>query len=355
MNDDSNSNSDSPNSNRGLAGDSLAAGKGFLIGVGEGAFSMADGIWSLAKGTYNVATDAAAREQAWDTTKKVAGAVKQYGEASVDDPAKPFRDAKNGTQKLYNSFNDARQNAAAEGQSAEFWGKGIGRGAFEIGSLFIGVGEAGAAAKAGEVAKTAETVVDAAKLTRPAEGVGQTAEAASRVAEIIEKPAIGAADKSINAVVECPLKKIPAEIASEANVIKFTEELNTLSVATDKDKLLLYSGVGKIPGADVTRTANSVIDRTEAGLAIQKYEKELAEAGMNRDEIFSITEPMWRQTSVRLASQAEGNVTVVMGPTVRENAVIYDELNALENNTNVTSVEILKLDSSGKVIAREFR
>ena len=65
--------------------------------------------------------------------------------------------------------------------------------------------------------------------------------------------------------------------------------------------------------------------------------------------------PIMRQTSVRLASQAEGNVTVVMGPTVRENAVIYDELNALENNTNVTSVEILKLDSSGKVIAREFR
>ncbi len=100
--------------------DALNFAKGAGAGLKEGAKSAVEGITDLAKGGYKLATDPAAREQAWDTATRLADAAKNY--AANTTPQQAWEDASNGANRLYTAFDKAREEAAARGESAEFWG-----------------------------------------------------------------------------------------------------------------------------------------------------------------------------------------------------------------------------------------
>jgi len=146
---------------RGLLGDSGAFTKSLGSGAWDAGTGLVEGVGELAKGGYALATDEKARESAWKTTKKLAEAVEDYGEEVWDDPAKAYRDARDGTLAAYNSFEQAKEKAAAEGRSAEFWGNLTGKGLFEIGTALIPVGVAAKAGKLGKVAKGAKQLENA--------------------------------------------------------------------------------------------------------------------------------------------------------------------------------------------------
>ena len=136
---------------RGWLGDSWAFTKSLGSGLVDAATGLAEGVVELAKGGYALATDEKARESAWNTTKKLAKAAGDYGEEVWDDPAKAYRDARDGVTAAYNTFEQAKEKAAAEGRSAEFWGNLTGKGLFEVGTILIPVGVAAKAGKLGKV------------------------------------------------------------------------------------------------------------------------------------------------------------------------------------------------------------
>lgn len=171
-------------SGKGSAWDSLAGfGKGVGKGLYEGGRSAVEGVVDLAKGGYDLATDPATREQAWQAANELAKRAKDYAEEAYGDPAKVYQDARDGAARLYSAFDEARRAAEARGESAEFWGNAVGRGGFEAASLLV---PAGAAAKAGKLgtaakaAKAADAIDDAADMAKvgnrvKAAGVGKAA------------------------------------------------------------------------------------------------------------------------------------------------------------------------------------
>jgi len=185
---------------RGWLDDSWAFTKSLGSGVLDAGAGLFEGVGELVKGGYALATDEKARESAWKTTKKLAEAVEDYGEEVWDDPAKAYRDARDGTLAAYNSFEQAKEKAAVEGRSAEFWGNLTGKGVFEVGTILLGVG---VAAKAGKVAsagwrRVKEVVV---------KGAGVVASAAQRAKTVVVVQAIKAKDWVVSPVTKCPLKK----------------------------------------------------------------------------------------------------------------------------------------------------
>ena len=173
-----------------MYGFAAAAGKG----AWEGLADTADGLRSLAKSGAQLFTDATAREQAWQTTKQISAAVKNYAKATVDDPAKPFRDSRNGVLAAYESFDQAKNKAATEGKSNEFWGNLVGRGSFEV-TLFLV--PAGIATKVGK----------SAKAIRAVEAAEEASSAAARVKILAAAPVLHAADDVVSCVVKCPKQK----------------------------------------------------------------------------------------------------------------------------------------------------
>lgn len=197
---------ESPKAN-GSVGDAWAFSKAFAGGAWDGAVGAVEGLWSLAKGGYVLTTDADARSRAWDTTQRAAEAMRAYGTESMTDPAKPFRDARDGASALYTAAEEARQKASAEGRSAEFWGHAIGRGGFEVATFLIPIGAAAKAGKAGEVVHAAELAVKAGREIKVVEVVEASTTAAGRVAKIADVPALSVADARFSAVQECAALK----------------------------------------------------------------------------------------------------------------------------------------------------
>lgn len=154
-------------------GSVLGFGKGFVQGVGEGGKALAEGAWDLAKGGYHLATDPAAREQAWQAAREVAQTTKDYySSASADqiiaDTKETWSVARDSANRLYSAFDKARQEAASRGESSEFYGKIVGRGGFEVAALFV---PAGAAAKVAEGARAEKVAASALKAANAAEEI----------------------------------------------------------------------------------------------------------------------------------------------------------------------------------------
>jgi hypothetical protein len=181
---------------RGWLGDSWAFTKSLGSGAWDAGTGLVEGVGELVKGGYALATDEKARESAWNTTKKLAKAAGDYGEEVWDDPAKAYRDARDGTLAAYNTFEQAKEKAAAEGRSAEFWGDLTGKGLFEVGTIII---PAGLAAKAGKLGKVAK----GAKQLENAEDIVSTSK---RAKAVVANPVIKAKDDAPKPVTTCLLK-----------------------------------------------------------------------------------------------------------------------------------------------------
>jgi hypothetical protein len=193
-------------------GDAWGFGKGLAQGVGDGIVSAAEGVFDLAKGGYTLATDEAAREQAWQTAKALARAGKDYAGRAYDDPSQAFTDAKDGANRVYSAFEKARDAAAARGELAEFWGQAAGRAAFEVGTLIVPVGAATKFGKLAEGAKAADQIVDGIRAAdKLAEGGAALAKAEAAAAK-----AAKAADMGVE-ILPCGKAIAKADLAEAAN------------------------------------------------------------------------------------------------------------------------------------------
>ena len=169
---------------------------GFWSGLKDGFVGAAEGTWegtkALAKGGYALATDPAAREKAWEATKSAANAVGDYAGKVYDDPAKIYRDARDGASAAY---------TAAEGfvreADAEDWGKLVGGGAFEVGTALIPVGALAKAGKLSKVAKAGDTLGDAAKTLDKVEDIGDAVDDAADAAKTLGKAKVGVVERCI--------------------------------------------------------------------------------------------------------------------------------------------------------------
>jgi hypothetical protein len=208
----------------------------FATSFGKGAYKAAagtvEGLASLAKGGYALAASSEARAEAWETAKKAANAVKEYGAATWQDPAKPFKDARAVANSAYSAFDAAKKKAEEEGRSAEFWGELTGAAGFELGSLAIPVSKAGKAAKAAEAAKAVDKAGDAARAVKAADAAADAvkaadhaedaATAAGKARQALKNPAKAAPDEPVSAVKKCPLEeagKNPQSLADKPEAV----------------------------------------------------------------------------------------------------------------------------------------
>lgn len=133
---------------------------GFFGGFGKGVAAAAKGTWegakALAKSGHALATDAQAREQAWNGAKQMADTVRQYGAGAMQEPATVWRDARNTAAAAWTAFDEFRSTARPKE-----WGEVIGGGALEVGTAFIPIGAATKLAKAGSAV---DKLADATRL-----------------------------------------------------------------------------------------------------------------------------------------------------------------------------------------------
>lgn len=167
---------------------------GFIGGLADGFTGAVSGTWeglkSLAKGGYALATDQAARNQAWEATQSAAQTVGNYAGAVLDDPAKMIRDARDGVLAAYT----AAENFVTTADAGD-WGKLAGGGVFEVGTALISVG---VAAKAGKLSRFAKVGKGVGKIEDIADAVTDATDAAKKL------------DKAApECVQKCFLKKIP--------------------------------------------------------------------------------------------------------------------------------------------------
>lgn len=132
-------------------------GKGLATGVGEGAVSLAEGVWSLAKGSVQAgsqfATDAEYRAATYERAKQGAQSAAQYGVRFMDDPvtrSEAYEQVQRAAASLKQKYDEAHEAAAHKGQLAEFYGRVAGRGGFEVGTFLVPAAKLGALGKAGK-------------------------------------------------------------------------------------------------------------------------------------------------------------------------------------------------------------
>ncbi len=165
---------------------------GFLKGVAEGAF---DGAVGMGKGLVNVAvglsklpgdainfaTDSQYRSQVLNTAAQDAQAVGAFAERAYDDPIGVASDGLHAAGNALGNLKTAYDQAAAQGQGAEFIGKAVGQGGLLVAGVVFTGGAADAAEGAGlaaEIGSAAEVAGDAGSVTEAAGAAGDVSVAA---------------------------------------------------------------------------------------------------------------------------------------------------------------------------------
>jgi hypothetical protein len=154
---------------------------GFLKGVGEGAWDGAkgtvQGVGHLAHDGYKLATDGQYRQQAWDAAVHDAKAVGNFAETAVTHPGKAATEVGHAASGVWHSAQTAYDQAAAQGQGSEFFGKLFGQGAILVGTAFVpGGAEADAAGAIGDAGRATELISDASKTTELAGNASKASE-----------------------------------------------------------------------------------------------------------------------------------------------------------------------------------
>jgi RHS repeat-associated protein len=140
---------------------------GIAEGILVGAESLVEGLWSLGKMGFHAVTHPI---ETAESIAKGVGKVAEWAEKNPGDAAllaispevfigKKLYDNRAAISEMGGKMVDAMKNG-----SPRDWGRWAGRAAFEIGSFFVGAGEAGALAKGAEVASAAEKVAEAGNL-----------------------------------------------------------------------------------------------------------------------------------------------------------------------------------------------
>lgn len=261
---------------RGWLGDGWAFTKSLGGGLWDAGAGVVEGVGELAKGGYALATDEKARESAWNTTKKLAKTTEEYAGEVWEDPAKAYRDARDGAASAYNDFEKAKQQAEAEGRSAEFWGDLTGKGIFEIGSILVPVGLASKAGKLGKVVDAADDLTDVAKKAKQLDNAEDIASASQRAKNIVNNDIMDVKDKPPCTVEGCPFKKKiqdknQSEIESKEKILSPEElELN-IKVENDAKEHILKGTKKKLGKDNAISRAVANGETTESFVNIKSY------------------------------------------------------------------------------------
>lgn len=155
--------------NQSSQGDSFTGG--VLRGAWDGAKGLASDVADLAKAGYKVATDDAYRDHAMAKAAEIAQATRQFGAKAARDPIGTgeltWNQAKAAAGQARQAFVEARAAAEREGRLNNFYGNVVGRGGFEVGSMFVPV------AKLGLIGKGAKGASGVAKTTSVTRKAGQ--------------------------------------------------------------------------------------------------------------------------------------------------------------------------------------
>ncbi|MCX7099869.1 MAG: EndoU domain-containing protein [Methylococcales bacterium] len=174
-------------------------GKGAVTGVWEGGKSMVEGVGQLAQAGYKTATDSAYRDEVFNKATDLAKNSANFATKAWKDPIGTAKSSWDGAQNAVNAVSDryvaARDAAKASGKLPEFYGNVIGRGGFEVGTVFIPVGKLSKLGKAGEV------VADTEKLAN----VEKTTASAAKIASELPETKLGSK-------IACPNTKSPLSI-----------------------------------------------------------------------------------------------------------------------------------------------
>jgi hypothetical protein len=165
---------------------------------------------------------------------------------TVIDPVKSLQDDGKFGQALVDGFIEPYKKSWSEGKYFEV----AGRATFDIGSLFIGAGEANAAIKTGEVASVASKTAEVANVSGKA---GEVANVASKSGKA-------------------------AEVASTAG--KVTEGTNVASKASKTSEVASTTGKATETASDVRKAseAASLTEKTEKGAEVASKTRKTAKS-----------------------------------------------------------------------------
>ena len=194
----------------------------FEIGVGEGIAGgvkgIGEGLWTLAKGGWHVATHPVETAESVGNATVAAANWASKGENwsnAYNATSQGISNAADWASKGENWSNTANSVGDwASKQSPRDWGNITGRGAFEV-ALAVGTAGAGeavnGAAKVGEAANLAEKAGEAANLADKAGEVANLADKAGEAANMVDK--LGEGQKLGEVVTETAedVTKVPAE------------------------------------------------------------------------------------------------------------------------------------------------
>ncbi|MET0391435.1 MAG: DUF6861 domain-containing protein, partial [Polyangiales bacterium] len=151
-------------------------------------------------------------------------------------------------------------------------------------------------------------------------------------------------------------KPEPTKAASRAETLQKMQDVAANGdVSTPPDGLYLWSGGGmKGAGGAAERSAlangGKTLEQTPTGKELTRLQEELGPWETLSAAEKEQTMGAWTTASERLAQNASGEVNVVVEPTkLRKDAIIFDELNRLDSNIDVTNVKVV--DTSGNVLS----
>ena len=324
--------------------ENVSNGLGLVEGAGLAVYDMGKGVVQLADGAGKLvnplewAAHGEQNLQRLETTGKAVVALE-----NLTNPAAWLTNAKgnaNTAKALWNGVTGGYQDAARQGD----WSKFIGRGVVDVGSLFIGVGEANAAikgaeganavAKLGEGADALDKVADGARALDAAGDAAKGADAAgvaTRGADAANAAgkggklgdAVGAARTVEQDRVLLRDLSAAGKIDEARALLKPLVEagdmdgvIARLDVAAPKDGAYFWSGAKDEAGA-IARSAGGVTLETSPGGRIADGWKLIDEhfPFKNADGSYKpIGDTFWGKLSRKYAESARGEVHIVQSP-----------------------------------------
>lgn len=320
----------------GIVGKAVAQSVSNTIGLTEGAtlavYDMGKGVVQLADGASKLVNPLEWAARGDENLTRLENTGKAA--LAIGSLASPIGWAVNGegnadtAKALWNGVTEGYQDAAKNGD----WSKFIGRGVVDVGSFFIGAGEANAAIKG---ARAADAVADGARVLDAAADVGKATRGADAAAD-----AGRIADGARAARMGTPADKV-AEIVKNADAatldkIKSTSTFVTngldnaaaeafLKTADGQEMMRVMSAAD--PGADATKIYGRAMDLLSTGSKIPEvkpFDDALVKIVPHGEGVSAYTPFFATMDDLQAAAKSGQSLADAFGLPIRSEAAVYD-------------------------------